>query len=237
MKTPIFVLLLAVLFVTVFSSDGYTELTSAEISSTPLIQDLQKLGADYVTVQGIFYQQPRLPNGYWKVAMVDSISKKTTSDVTTYKFVVQILCESRPKLIRAIYEISFAPTTGDTNINSFSYEIIPNTFPPRILSDAPSFVDTKSISQERSDFKSLLDQAVEYTVKDAVEKGLFMNSSYTVTRIFWAKGLGFTRTPGYTYSVLLTSSEGFNYRVELTSYNNQYNLGAPMNPRYKIYQN
>jgi len=233
-RTLFFILFLSVLSVTAFSSHGYAELSSSEIKLNPLIQDLQKLGADYVVTQGIFNQQ--LPNGFWNIEKTESASRRTFSAMTSYKFVVQIKCESQPKLIRAAYEISFVPTTGYTAIKSFSHSLIPNALPEAILADAPAFVDTKLI-KKGTELKKLLDKGAEYTVKDAIQKGLIKNTTYTVTRIFWAKNLGFSRIPGNTFSVLLTGHEGYNYRVEITSYDNSEALETVMNPNYKIYKN
>ncbi len=230
---------LALLFVTaVFAADaGYTDITSAEIDSTSLLQDLRQLGANYVLNQGIFQQQPRLPNGYWRIVETESAQKKVLSSIAYYKFTVQIRCEVQPKLIRATYEISSVPSNGDVNVISSSYEVIPNHYPEILLADAPSFADTRMI-KKGSDMQNLLDKGVEFVVKDAIEKGLIKKSSYTVTRIFWAKNLGFSIAPGFTYSVLLTNSEGYSYRVELTSYDKS--VRAPtmvLNPRYNIYKN
>jgi len=233
-RTLFFILFLSVLSVTAFSSDGYDELSSSEINLKPLIKDLEKLGADYVVTQGIFKQE--LPNGFWKIEKTESTSRKILSSMNSYKFVVQIKCETQPKLIRATYEISFVPTTGYTVIKSSSHSIIPNTLPEAILADAPAFIDTKLIKRG-SELKKLLDKGAEYTVKDAIQKGLIKNTTYTVTRVFWAKNLGFSRVPGYTYSVLLTSHEGYNYRVEITSYNYSDTDEIVMSPNYKIYKN
>lgn len=233
--TPI--LFLALLFIsTVFASDhGSTDITS-EINEASLSQDLRQLGADYVLNQGIFQQEPHLPNGYWIIVETESAQKKVLHSITYYKFTVQIRCEVKPKLIRATYEISFVPSTGDTHIISSSYEVIPNHYPEIYMTNAPSFTDTRLI-KKGSDVQSLLDKGVEFTVKDAIEKGLIKKSSYTVTEVFWVKNLGFSYVPGYTYFVLLTSSEGYNYRVELTSYNNIRGPEVVLDPQYKIYKN
>ncbi len=233
--TPI--LFLALLFVTtVFASDsGYTDITS-EINEASLSQDLWQLGADYVLNQGIFQQEPRLPNGYWIIVETEIAQKKVLHSITYYKFTVQIRCEVQPQLIRATYEIAFVPSNGDTNIIFSSYEVIPNHYPEIYMSDAPSFMDTRLI-KKGNDMQNLLDKGVEFTVKDAIEKGLIKKSSYTVTEIFWVKNLGFSYVPGYTYFVLLTSSEGYNYRVELTSYNNIRGPQVVLDPQYKIYKN
>jgi len=230
------ILFLAFLFATaVFASNDYTEIASSEIKDISLIQDLRQLGANYVLNQGIYQQEPRLPNGYWMIVETESAQKKLLTSITYYKFTVQIRCEVKPKLIRATYEISFVPSTGDTNVISSSYEVIPNPYPELEMSDAPSFMDIRLI-KKGSDLQKFLDKGVEFTVKDAIEKGLFKKSSYTATKIFWAKNLGFSYVPGYTYSVLLTSSEGYNYRVELTSYNN-IRTNVLLDPQYKIYKN
>ena len=230
-------LLLILLFATtaVFASNDYIDIASSEINDIPLLQDLRQLGANYVLNQGIFQQEPRLPNGYWRIVETESAQKKALSLITYYKFTVQIRCEVQPKLIRATYEVSFVPSTGDTNVISASYEVIPNHYSKIMIADAPSFMDTR-IVKKGSDIQNLLDKGVEFTVKDAIEKGLIKKSSYTVTRIFWAKNSGFSYVPGYTFSVLLTSSEGYNYRVELTSYNN-IRTDVVLDPRYKIYKN
>jgi len=152
--------------------------------------------------------------------------------VIYYWYIVQIKCQVQPKLIRATYIVAFNPQRGSTLVASFSYVVLPHDPPQPFLSDAPSFIDAGS------DLQDLLDQGVEYTVQDAIFNGLINKSRYFVTRIFWVKGNGFSIVPGYTYSALLTSSQGYSYRADITSFNKtNSNAQNFLNPNYKIYTN
>ncbi len=216
---------------------GYRKLTSPQITKSTLIQDLRQLGANYLLDKAIFQQKPSLPNGLWQITKTEGVWKKVSSTVTYYRYIVQIKCQVQPKLIRATYIVAFNSQTGGTRVISFSYVVLPNDPIQSSTSDAPSFVDSRLVLAG-SDLQNLLDQGVEYTVKDAIINRLIKNSRYFVTRIYWVKGLGFSIVPSYIYSVLLTSSQGYSYRTEITSYNNtNSNPPSSLNPSYKIYTN
>jgi len=232
MKTIVLAFLL--LACTAMAAD-YVKLSTNTINKSQVIQDLRELGAKYTLEKGIFQQTPKLPNGWWSVTKTESVYRKISNGVTYYKYTVQLRCESDPYLIRASYVVSFRPSNGNTLVTSYAYKILDKNPDGPVIADAPYFVDMR-ILKKGSKPEAFLNEGIKFAVNDAISKGLIKKSTYSFVRVFAMQDVGYSIAPGYTYLIQLVSKQGYNYRVQITVFD-QTDLPEKVDPFYNFYPN
>ncbi len=239
MKTSFILAIFAlILCSTLAANTNYVKLSANNIKKSQLIQDLRQLGAEYTLEKGIFQQKPVLPNGDWEITKTESAYKKIENGITYYKFTVQLYCYTDPYLIRAKYTVAFKNSNGNTVVSSHSYSLIENPNEDGAV-DAPTFIDNRDLKTDK-EFRKLLDEGIEYTVKDAIKKGLIKKSTYNFVRVFSIHDTGYSFPYGYTFLIQLVSKKGYNYRAQITvwfQYDIEENAGVKPNPEYTIYPN
>ena len=237
MKTPlIFITFALIVCSTLAAKTSYVKLSTSTINKSTLIQDLRQLGAEYTLEKGIFQQKPTLPNGYWIITKTESVYKKVENGATYYKYTVQLYCESEPYLIRAKYTVAFRNSNGNTLITSYSYSVIDPNPDEAEVADAPDFIDNRLL-KKGSDLKEYLDEGIEFTVKDAIKKGLIKKSTYSFVRVFSIRDIGYESPHGYNFLVQLVSKKGYNYRVRIYVYVKDDIEDDYVQPEYIIYSN
>ena len=215
-------------------NSGYVKLDDSTIENSELIQDLRRLGAEYTLELGIFQEKPALPNGEWVITETESVFQKIHGDITYYKYAVQIACESQPFLIRARYIVSFNNPNGDTLVTSSSYCKL-KTPDYSGTPDLPIFVDNRLLT-EGSDILNYLNAGIQFTVADAVRKGLLPRFQFAFKRVFSITISSPSSTSGYRFLVQIGSGEVINYRVFLLVSDDTIHPGSYIT-RYTIYPN
>ena len=206
MKTLFIFALVLLICRSMAANTGYVKLSSNTINKSQLIQDLRQLGAQYTLEKGIFQQKSTLPNGYWLITKTDGVYRKIYNGATYYKYIVQLYCKTEPYLIRATYIVAFKASNGNTLITSNSYSILDKNPDSAGVADDPIFIDNRLLKKS-SDFQKYLDEGIEYTVKDAISKGLIKKSAYSFVRLFSIQDTGYSFPYGYTFLVQLVSKQ------------------------------
>ncbi len=241
MKTFIAVFLLLVSCSLAASTSRYTQLSQAQISGSKLIQDLQQLGAEYVLEQGIFRStKAPLPNGSWEVNETVSVYKKDNCGITLYNFTVILNSISADKVIRARYVVSYNRKTFNTLVTWFIYTELSGNG-DLVITDQPSFIDVRDLKQDDSQYQDFLDQGVDYTVADAIQKKKLPAGDYRVARVFSIKDTGFSFPYGYRFLVKLANDDNDKYyRALITVWNTENVVEEDQGnypPEYVIYPN
>ena len=117
-----------------------TKLHPAYYENNTLIKDLRQLGAEYTLEMGIFTKTPPLPNGYWSIYKTENVYQSIANGVTYYKYIVHLLCQSDPYLIRATYTVSFRSSNGNTKITQFFYTKMTPPDKP-VVADGSTFIN------------------------------------------------------------------------------------------------
>jgi len=181
--------LLIVLGTATAAPPAYVKLSAATVNKSQPIQDLRQLGAEYVLEQGIFHSiKAPLPNGYWPIKSTESVYRKIDGAMTDYKFTV--ILESQTTEIKATYIVSFAPATGKTLVTYYIYTILFNN-DNEYTSDLPQFCDSQSFTNN-SYYDEIYNRGVDFTISDALAKGLIKKGTYHVGRIFSVQDEGYT---------------------------------------------
>jgi len=219
------------------AANEYVALKDHEIKKSRLVQDLRQLGAEWTLEQGIFRSSNNpLPNGSWDITKTESISKKTVGNVNYYRFVVQLVCRSAPGHIRANYVVSFNTKNWNTLVDSYRYTILPSSS-ENVVSDQPMFISLDDLDE----YEDYLDNGVEYSVNDAIEKNKLPEGDYRVARVFSIKDTGFSFPYGYRFLVKLANDDtGKYYRLLITVWNPENIPEDDLDdypPEYIIYPN
>ena len=236
MKTPLLLFILLLISAGMAQSNsGWRKLSSSQIDKSQLIQDLRQLGHDYTMEKGIFQESPKLPGGYWQIVKTESAYRKITKEVTYYKYTIQTAHVQGTYLVRATYIIAFKPSNGDTRVTFHTYKIISKTYEGPETEDTPTFVDMRGL-KKGSNLWKYLDEGIQYTVKDAIAKGLIPKSTYRFWRVFCIQSIDFTNPGGLGYIIQLRNHQGQNYRARIIVWVNQPNQ-EEVPPDYHIYPN
>lgn len=131
--------------------------------------------------------------------------------MTDYKFTV--ILESQTTEIKATYIVSFAPATGKTLVTYYIYTILFNN-DNEYTSDLPQFCDSQSFTNN-SYYDEIYNRGVDFTISDALAKGLIKKGTYHVGRIFSVQDEGYTDPYVQVLLVTLVNKSGYNYRATI----------------------
>ncbi len=239
MKSLIPICLLLLSCSLVASADvEYVVLNDTTIEDSQVIQDLRQLGANYVLEQGIFHSNSTpLPNGSWNLTETLSVEAQEDGNTIYYKYAVILDSLSSNFVIRARYIVSYDRKSFNTLVTWFIYTDITGSGDDWAVSDLPSFIDVSLLSDEDSGLQGYLDEGVDFTVADAVEKGKLPEGDYRVARTFSIQDTGFSYPYGYRYLVKLADDDnGKYYRALITVWVTE-SEDQTWDPEYVIYPN
>jgi len=214
MKLAILIFLLATLGSIKAQSDGYIQLSTAEIQASQLIQDLNQLGSEYFLDKAIFQDTSApLLNGGWNIEETESVYRKISGGITSYKFTVILESDSSHTVIRATYRVSFRPSNGETIVTCYRYAIISDESEEYIY-DFPSFIDTRRLGSTPY-YDEKLARGFEFTVTNAIANGQITDAIYHNGITFSVKDRGYTDPYQIHFLTTLVASDGYTYRARI----------------------
>ncbi len=217
----LFFFTLALLFTAhlALAQDEYVTLSSDE-ANDGTIQSLKYFGWKFVIEKGI-HQSTKFPleNGDWSILSTESTERRTTDEVTYYRFTVQLgLYYGTEMTIRARYVVSHRPSNGRFLISSWTYTKIQNANTGQeeeTVTGGTDVLDIRPLNSGSSDLNSLLDYAITATVEDAVEQGALPDASYSLKYVYSAEDFETSVPPEYHFLVSLVNDDGNYYRVKI----------------------
>jgi len=211
------IIIVALLFVALGSTMAgsvYIKLSANTINNSQLIRDLRQLGAESTLQQGIFRStKAPLRNGDWYIDRTESVYRRIAGAVTYYKYTVILKSNSSPTVVRATYIVSFRPANGNTAVTFYHYRILSDR--NEDITDQPEFIDIRLIASTPI-WSEKLQNGYDFTITDAIAKGLIQDATYHIGKIISAGDSGFSYPYIVSFLVTLVTEDGYTYRARIS---------------------